>query len=87
MVIGTKENVVAAGTVVLECGVNFLLIMDASYDPNALLLVPIPSQITTIGDAIGHQVLWPTQLVILLLISSRFLLFFFLSKNFLLLLM
>ena len=86
MVIGTKENVVAAGTVVLECGVNFLLIMDASYDPNALLLVPIPSQITTIGYAIGHQVLWPTQLVILLLISSKFLLFF-ISKNFLLLLM
>ena len=65
MVIGTKKNVVAAGTIVLECGVNFLLVVDASYDPNALFLVPIPSQITTIGGAIGHQVLWPAQLVIL----------------------
>ena len=65
MAIGTKENVVAAGTIVLECGVNFLVVVDASHDPNALLPVPIPSQITTIGDAIGHQVLWPAQLVIL----------------------
>ena len=65
MAIGTKENVVAAGTIVLECGVNFLVAVDASFDPNALLHVPIPSQITTIGHAIGHQVLWPAQLVIL----------------------
>ena len=65
MVIGTKENVVAAGTIVHECGVNFLLVVDASYDPNAILLVPIPIQITTVGGAIRHQVLWPAQLVIL----------------------
>ena len=65
MAIRIKENVVAAGTIVLECGVNFLVVVDASYDPNALLLVPIPNQITTIGDAIRHQVLWSTQLVIL----------------------
>ena len=36
-------------------GVNFLVVVDASYDPNALLLVPILSQITTTGDVIGHQ--------------------------------
>ena len=83
MVIGTKQNVVAAGTIVLECGVNFLLVVDASYDPNALLLVPIPSQITTIGGAIGHQVLWPAQLVILT--THLIQVCFFLSKNFLLL--
>ena len=59
MAIGTKENVVAVGTIVFECGVNFLVAVDASYDPNELLPMPIPSELTTIGDAIGHQVLWP----------------------------
>ena len=50
MAIGTKENVVAVGTIILECGVNFLVVVDASYEPNAPLLVPIPNQITTIGE-------------------------------------
>ena len=84
MAIGTKENVVAAGTIVIECGVNFLVVVDASYDPNALLHVPIPSQITIIGDAIGHQVLLPTQLVILTTHLIQ-VCAFSLSKNFLLL--
>ncbi|RVW89750.1 hypothetical protein CK203_047200 [Vitis vinifera] len=35
----------------------------ASYEPNALLLVLIPNQITTIGEAIRYQVLWPAQMV------------------------
>ena len=43
MAIGTKENVVAAGTIILECGVNFLVVVDASYEPNAPLPVPIPN--------------------------------------------
>ena len=77
MAIGTKENVVAAGTIVLECGVNFLVAVDASYDPNSLLPVPIPSQITTIGDAIGHQVLWLAQLVILTTHLIQVCVFFF----------
>ena len=73
MAIGTKENVVAAGTIVLKCGVNFLVAVDASYDPNALLPMPIPSQITTIG----HQVLWPAQLVILTTHLIQVCVFFF----------
>ncbi|RVW63381.1 hypothetical protein CK203_060588 [Vitis vinifera] len=63
LAIGTKENVVAAGTIILECGVNFLVVVDASYEPNAPLPVPIPNQITTIGEALGYQVLWPAQMV------------------------
>ena len=63
MAIGTKENVVAAGTIILECGVNFLVVVDASYELNAPLPVPIPNQITTIGEALGYQVLWPAQMV------------------------
>ena len=63
MAIETKENVVAVGTIILECGVNFLVVVDASYELNAPLPVPIPNQITTIGEALGYQVLWPTQMV------------------------
>ena len=63
MAIGTKENVAATSTIILECGVNFLIVVDASYEPNALLLVLIPNQITTIGEAIRYQVLWPAQMV------------------------
>ncbi|RVW90347.1 hypothetical protein CK203_045741 [Vitis vinifera] len=62
LAIGTKENVVAAGTIILECGVNFLIVVDTSYEPNAPLPVPIPNQITTIGEALGYHVLWPTQM-------------------------
>ncbi|RVW60630.1 hypothetical protein CK203_048850 [Vitis vinifera] len=63
LAIGTKENVVAAGTIILECSVNFLVVVDASYKLNAPLSVPISNQITTIGDALGYQVLWPAQMV------------------------
>ena len=63
MAIGTKENVVVVGTIILECGVNFLVVVDASYEPNAPLPVPIPNQITTIGEAHVYQVLWPAQMV------------------------
>ena len=63
MATGTKENVVAAGTIILECGVNFLIVVDTSYEPNAPLPVPIPNQITTIGKTLGYQVLWPAQMV------------------------
>ncbi|RVW77665.1 hypothetical protein CK203_053390 [Vitis vinifera] len=63
LAIGTKENVVAAGTIILECGVNFLVVVDASYEPNVPLPVPIPNQIKTIGEALGYQVLWPAQMV------------------------
>ncbi|KAL6315985.1 hypothetical protein AAG906_014910 [Vitis piasezkii] len=62
LALGTKENVVVASTIILECGVNFLVIVDTSYEPNAPLLVPIPNQITTIGEALGYQVLWPAQM-------------------------
>ncbi|KAL6345336.1 hypothetical protein AAG906_015819 [Vitis piasezkii] len=53
LAIGTKENVVAAGTIILECGVNFLVVVDASYEPNAPLPVPIPNQIKTIERLLG----------------------------------
>ena len=63
MALGTKENVVVAGTIILECGVNFLVVVDTSYEANAPLLVPIPNQITTIRKALGYQVSWPAQML------------------------
>ena len=53
----TKENVVAGGTIVKECGANYLVVVDAPYDSSRLLPIVIPDQTTTIGDAIGYEVL------------------------------
>ena len=61
----TKENIVAGGTIILECGPIYLVVVDASYDSSALLPIPIPGQTTTVGAAIGYQVLWPAHLVII----------------------
>ncbi|KAL6320496.1 hypothetical protein AAG906_007575 [Vitis piasezkii] len=32
---GTKENIVAGGTIILECGPNYLVVVDAPYDSGA----------------------------------------------------
>ncbi|WJZ84537.1 hypothetical protein VitviT2T_004137 [Vitis vinifera] len=61
LAIGTKENIVAGGTIILECGPNYLVVVDAPYDSSAPLPIPIPGQTTTVGAAIGYQVLWPTD--------------------------
>ncbi|RVW34736.1 hypothetical protein CK203_110700 [Vitis vinifera] len=61
----TKENIVAGGTIILECGPNYLVVVDTPYDSSAPLPIPIPGQTTTVGATIGYQVLWPTDLVII----------------------
>nr|CAN83829.1 hypothetical protein VITISV_038975 [Vitis vinifera] len=61
----TKENIVVGGTIILECGPNYLVVVDAPYDSSAPLPIPIPKQTTTVGAAIGYQVLWSTHLVII----------------------
>ncbi|RVW37618.1 PH, RCC1 and FYVE domains-containing protein 1 [Vitis vinifera] len=65
LAIDTKENIVAGGTIILECGPNYLVVVDAPYDSSAPLPIPIPGQTTTVGAANGYQVLWPTNLVII----------------------
>ena len=60
----TKENIVVGGTIVLECGPNYLAVVDAPYDSSATLPIPIPRQTTTVRAAIGYQVLWSAHLVI-----------------------
>ena len=46
----------AGGTIILECGPNYLVVVDAPYDSSAPLPIPIPGQTTTVGAAIGYQV-------------------------------
>ena len=60
---GTKENKVGDGTIILEFGHNHLVVVDVPYDASAPLPIPIPGQTTTIGAAICYQVLWPAHLV------------------------
>ena len=65
LAVARKENIVAGGTIVRECGPNYLVVVDASYEPNTTLPIPIHSEIATIGTAVGYEVLWPAHLVIL----------------------
>ncbi|KAL6326223.1 hypothetical protein AAG906_001618 [Vitis piasezkii] len=62
---GHQGKYSGGGTIILECGPNYLVVVDAPYDSSAPLPIPIPGQTTTVGAAIGYQVLWPTDLVII----------------------
>ena len=46
----------AGGTIVRECGPNYLVIVDTPYEPNTSLPIPIHDDITTIGEATGYKV-------------------------------
>ncbi|KAL6335142.1 hypothetical protein AAG906_027202 [Vitis piasezkii] len=63
LTMGTKENKMGGGTIILECGPNYLVDVDVPYDASTPLPIPIPGQTTTVGAAIGYQVLWPAHLV------------------------
>ncbi|KAL6347444.1 hypothetical protein AAG906_025159 [Vitis piasezkii] len=63
LAVGTRENTMAGGTIVMDCGPNYLVVLDAPYESNTPLPIPIPGQATTVGAAMGYQVLWPTHLV------------------------
>ncbi|RVW79489.1 hypothetical protein CK203_050087 [Vitis vinifera] len=53
----------ASRTIVMDCGPNYLVVLDAPYESNTPLPIPIPGQATTVGAAVSYQVLWPTHLV------------------------
>ncbi|RVW80694.1 hypothetical protein CK203_053927 [Vitis vinifera] len=65
LAIRTKKIIFVGGTTILKCGVNFLVIVDAPYKPNTSLPIPIPGQITNVGNAIRYKVLWPAKMVIM----------------------
>ena len=65
LAVDRKENVVADGTIVRECGPNYLVVGEASYKSNKTLPIPIPDEITIVGNEVKYEVLWPTHLVIL----------------------
>ena len=45
----------------MDCGLNYLVIADVPNESKAPLPIPILDQ----AETVGHQVLWPTHLVIL----------------------
>ena len=57
LVVSRKENIVAGGTIVHECDPHYLVVVDAPYEPNTSLPIPIPYDITTLGEAVGYKVL------------------------------
>ena len=63
--VSRKENIVAGEAIVRECGPNYLVVVDASYEPNTSLPIPIPDNITTVREVVGYGVLWPVHLIIL----------------------
>ena len=65
LAISRKESIVACGTIIRECGPNYLVVVDTSYEPNKSLPIPIPNNITTVAEAIRYEVLWPAHLIIL----------------------
>ena len=60
---GIKENKVGGRTIILECGPNYLVVVDVPYDVSTPLPIPILGQTTIVGAVIGYQVLWPAHLV------------------------
>lgn len=44
-----KDNTVVGGTIILDCGPNYLVVVNAPYKPNALLPILIPGQATIVG--------------------------------------
>ena len=65
MAVETKENVVGGRTIIMDYGLNYFVVVDAPYESNAPLPIPIFDQDTIVGAAVGYQVLRLTRLVIL----------------------
>ena len=53
---GTKENKAGGGTIILECGPKYLVVVDVPYDSSAPLLIPIPGQTTTVRATINYLI-------------------------------
>ncbi|KAL6334783.1 hypothetical protein AAG906_021547 [Vitis piasezkii] len=49
LTMGTKENKMGGGTIILECGPNYLVDVDVPYDASTPLPIPIPGQTTLVG--------------------------------------
>ncbi|KAL6321683.1 hypothetical protein AAG906_031192 [Vitis piasezkii] len=49
LAMGTKENKVGGGTIILECGPNYLVVVDVPYDASAPLPIPILDKLLLLG--------------------------------------
>ena len=56
LAMGTKENKAGGGTIILECGPKYLVVVDVPYDSSAPLLIPIPGQTTTVRATINYLI-------------------------------
>ncbi|RVW86255.1 hypothetical protein CK203_043281 [Vitis vinifera] len=65
LAVETKENIVAGGTIILECGPNYLVVVDASYDSSAPFPFLFLDKLLLLGLQLVTQVLWPAHLVII----------------------
>ncbi|KAL6350674.1 hypothetical protein AAG906_028127 [Vitis piasezkii] len=55
LAVGTRENTVVGETIIMDCGPNYLVVLDAPYESNTPLPIPIPGQATTVGAVVGYQ--------------------------------
>lgn len=76
LALGSKDNIVAKGTVYQKVGLdekihtvalgkdNVRVSISVVLDSSAFLPIPVPGEYTTVGSAIGVPVAWPKKFVI-----------------------
>ena len=59
LVVLRKENIVVGGTIVRECGPNYLIVVDAPYESNTSLPIPIHDDILLLEKLLGMKFYGP----------------------------
>lgn len=52
LAVETKENVVGGGTIVMDCGLNYHVVVDAPYESNAPPPIPIPDKASLLTSSL-----------------------------------
>ena len=59
LAVSRKENIVAGGTIVRECGPNYLVVVDAAYEPNTSLPIPFLMTLLLLEKLLGMEFYGP----------------------------